>query len=153
MRQSNLMFNVWLFRANFYSRQFLFPIFGTPIKQKLTSRGSRTPIYEKHHLAQKKDLVSDLSRTPIYEIWADFYLAPKSDCGLILRSPIYEICPMSIPISIPISIFNFNFQFQFSIPINFQFQFHSSNFSTSIFSTQSLAAPRTWFLMVPHNLY
>ena len=78
----------------------------------------------KNIISRKKDLVSDLSRTPIYEIWSDFYLAPKSDCGLIVsRTPIYEICPISIP------IFNSNFQFQFSI-----FQFSIFQFSILQFS-------------------
>jgi hypothetical protein len=91
----------------------------------------------KNIISRKKRSRVCLSRTPIYEIWSDFYFAPKSDCGLILRTPIYEICP----------IFNSNFQFQFSIPIFnppifnppiFNSNFQSSKFSTSIFSNDHL---------------
>ena len=135
MRQSSSSSNhhVWLFRANFYSRQCLFPIFGTPIKQKLTSRGSRTPIYEKHHLVARRRISwADLSRTPIYEIWSDSNLGRKSNCGLILGLPVLW------------NLSNFN--------SNFQFQFHSSNFILPIFQppffqpNHHSLTPRTWFI-------
>jgi hypothetical protein len=76
------------------SRQFLFaPIF-IPylLDSHLTKvKELRTPIYEKHHLVQSR----------AYEIWADSNLLRENHCGLILQTPIYEICPIPIPIFQP----------------------------------------------------
>jgi hypothetical protein len=132
----------------------------TPIYEKhhlaWRVKESRTPIYEKHHLARRRISWADLSRIPINEIWSDSNLWAKIKLWSHLATPIYEICPISIP------IFNSNFQFQFSIPIfnsNFQFQF---SIPISIFQFFDLHFFNPFIihlhleddlLMVPHYLY
>jgi hypothetical protein len=141
MRQSssssNLMFDYFapifirariFIRASIFSRAnfYLLDSHLTKVKE------SRTPIYVKHHLAQKRISWADLSRTPIYEIWSDSNLGRKSNCGLILRTPIYNL-----------SNFNSNFQFQFSIPI-FNFNFILPIFQPPFFQpNHDSLAPRT----------